>query len=113
MTVSPHPKQRAEQPSEQPAGRPGEVKIRYADSAESMTVAVLHTWIREDVPAPIMSISSGPKDYTVNAVYTVFEANPDAVRIALVRGSGPMFFLIHDGRRQQWHDITGRQVVTI
>lgn len=84
-------------------------RIRYKDSPDkALTVRLIHVWDRGDIPAPIMSASSGPKAYFKNYVYDVFDSNPQIDAVLMVRGSGPPFFLMTIGR--QYFDISHREV---
>jgi hypothetical protein len=84
-------------------------RIRYVDGTTVLAVTEIYSWLREDIPAPIMSSSSGPKGYTKNDVFAIFNADPSIERVVMVRGHGPTFFLLNAG--DVWTDITGRQVV--
>lgn len=85
-------------------------EIRYAGQTKTLTVTVMFSWTREDVPELIMSQSSGPKDYVKNDAYVFMNANPTFNLVMLVGGNGVLFFLARttDGC---WFDITGKQVV--
>lgn len=83
------------------------MKLAYAANPDrSMVANLIHVWDRADIPAPKMSVSSGPKDYTRNHIFTVFDRYPWAARVLMVRGlyssigsegkPSPMFLLIED-----------------
>ena len=84
-------------------------RVRYKDAPEQgLTVRLIHAWHRGDIPAPIMSTSSGPKPYIKNDVFYLFEANPDIDAVLMVRSGGPPFFLLRAGRI--YFDVTSREV---
>lgn len=84
--------------------------VRYADSSKEISIDPIALWKRGDIAAPVMSNSSGPKDYVKNQIFALFEEIPEAVAVVMVRGRGVPFCLIQtkDGA---WRDITARQVV--
>jgi hypothetical protein len=88
---------------------PGAV-IRYADGGASITVDLIHSWKRDEIAPPVMSNSSGPKDYVKNQIWALFNANPDVVKVVMVRGRGP-FFLLTQTKDGCWFDMTGKQVI--
>ena len=84
-------------------------RVHYKDAPDQgMTVRLIQTWSRGDIPAPIMSASSGPKAYMKNDVYAVFDTNPAIDAVLMVRGSGPPFFLLRVGRK--YFDVSKREV---
>ncbi len=93
-----------------PQREAGSVTVRYAKGGESLRVNLLMDWGRADVPAQVMSNSSGPKDLTVNDVWELFQAHPRADRVALVRGRGPWFYLLR-ASNGQWFDVTAEPVI--
>lgn len=84
--------------------------IRYADGGPSLGVRLIATWDRGGIPAPVMSASSGPKDYIKNRIFELFEAHPRINRVVMVRASGPAFLLMRD-EDNCWFDMSGKQVV--
>jgi len=87
------------------------IRIHYADSPNvALTVRLIYTWERSGMSGPVMSASSGPKDYIKNQVWEVFESAPRSIRVVAVRANGPMFFLVQMDDRC-WFDMAGKQVV--
>ena len=86
------------------------MKVRYADSTESLTVRTIYSWDHNSLPEMAMSTSSGPKDYLKNQAYVALNAAPGIDRVIMVRASDTPFFLIHH-KTGTWHDVTGREVV--
>lgn len=86
------------------------IAVRYADGDGRLLKAeVIFTWTRDDFPhGAFMSISSGPKDYLKNDVWTIFETVKAADTVVMLRAAGPTFFLIHAAH--QWFDVTARPV---
>ena len=84
------------------------LSVRYADGQLSIIVSLIYKWHRGDVPAPVMSASSGPKDYVKNQVYDLFTQH-QAEEIILVRAAGPPFFLMRI--EQEWFDATRKPVL--
>ncbi len=94
-----------------PESRGTPVKLRYADEdGKTLTAFLIYAWNRGDVPAPVMSASSGPKDYIKNEIYQLFESGPAVTRIVMMRGRGPTFYLFRNGDGL-WFDNTGKQVI--
>lgn len=86
------------------------VNIRYADSEDWHEAVFTSTWRRNDPEiqrGPIMSASSGPKDYLKNDIISLF-ADPavDAVSMFVLRSV--IFLVIRKGARLE--DVTGREV---
>lgn len=94
-----------------PESRGTPVKLRYAEGdGKTLTAFLIYAWNRGDIAAPVMSASSGPKDYTKNEIWQLFETARHVNRIAMMRGRGPTFYLFrHDSG--QWFDNTGKQVI--
>ena len=84
-------------------------RIRYKGADQVMTVTLIHAWHRGDIPAPIMSASSGPKSYLKNDVFYLFETNPQIEAVLMVRGKGPTFFLLRLG--QTYFDVHSNEVL--
>lgn len=84
-------------------------RIEYAAGGPALDVREIFTWDRGDLAAPVMSSSSGPKDYVKNQIWGLFNANPRLARVVMVRAEGPPFLLLKrdDGF---WFDVTGVQV---
>lgn len=59
-----------------------------ADPAVGFTVNILRAWTRGEgeMQELVMSASSGPKDYTRNHIFAIFDKFPDIARILMVRG---------------------------
>ena len=87
------------------------VKIRYSDSEAWHETLFVHTWRRGDREiqrGPIMSASSGPKDYLVNDIIKLFDDPAvDGVSM-LLSAAKKMFLVIRKGARLE--DMTGRPV---
>lgn len=85
--------------------------VRYAGSPESIVVSLVREWARGDIVAPVMSASSGPKDYLKNQIFAAFDADPGLERIRLVVGeylrSAPFALFYRSG---SWSDASGRAV---
>lgn len=73
---------------------------------------MVYAWNRGDIDAPVMSSSSGPKDYIKNQIWSVFNQRPEVTRVVMVRGGGPPFLLMRT-RDNYWFDVTGEQVVNV
>ena len=58
---------------------------------------------------PVMSSSSGPKDYFKNTIWDLFEHLPYVDLIMMVRGGGPPFLLFKSSLGH-WVDVTGTAV---
>lgn len=83
--------------------------LHYAGSAVSLSVSLITTWERGEIPELVMSTSSGPKDYLKNAVWLLFNSHPQIERVALVRSTRSLFFLMRASG--SWFDVTGKPVV--
>lgn len=84
-------------------------RVNYIDApGQALTVRLIHAWHRGDIPAPIMSASSGPKAYLKNDVYAIFEADSHIDAVLMVRAGGPTFFLLRRGPK--YFDISRREV---
>lgn len=73
-----------------------------------MLANVVADWKRRDIPQPVMSASSGPKDYLKNSIWAAFNQVAAIDRIVMVIGGGPAFCLFHcaDG----WRDAAAKVV---
>ena len=85
------------------------IKVHYVGDTRTLRIRLIYTWNRGDMDGPVMSTSSGPKNYIKNQVWELFAACPNAVRVVAVRASGPMFFLIQD-EHKCWFDVARKQV---
>lgn len=85
-----------------------EMRLRYKGSSNALTVTIIHEWERDDIPTPVMSASSGPKDYLKNQIYTVFHGDLEVDRVAMVIGRGPAFVITRKGGK--WFDSTRKEV---
>ena len=85
--------------------------VRYQGDARSIDVKVWEDYARGDIPAPVMSASSGPKAYLKNDIFYAFESDPAIERIRLVVGhyrqSVPFALFFKLGC---WRDCSGRPV---
>ena len=59
--------------------------VSYLEGGPSLEVRRIAAWNRGDIEAPVMSASSGPKDYFKNEIYALFQSDPELQRIVLVR----------------------------
>lgn len=83
------------------AAQSKQVKIRYVDTTTWYTAQFIHTYRRSDFEisrGPVMSASSGPKDYLVNDIVSIFgDEQVDAV--TLLRLGGALFVVVRkDGK---------------
>jgi hypothetical protein len=84
-------------------------RVSYKSAPDQMlTVRLIHAWHRGDITEPIMSASSGPKAYTANDVFYLFDTNPLVEAVLMVRANGRPFFLMRVGR--QYFDVGHREV---
>jgi hypothetical protein len=75
------------------------------DSALSIQVNLIRHWRRGEIAAPVMSTSSGPKDYFCNLVWDIFDKRDDIESVWLVRGqyaSSVTFVLVGDRDGRIW-----------
>ena len=82
--------------------------VRYArEGGRSIECIPLYSYTREDDAAAVLSASSGPKDYVRNLAAGMFQADPSADQIIVVRAcSGrSVFFLVRRG--DSWVDYNG------
>jgi hypothetical protein len=86
-------------------------EISYAEGGPSLRVRHIYTWDRDKMPPPVMSASSGPKDYIKNQICTLFDAHPEVDRVVMVRASGPPFLLMRS-EAKYWFDVSGKQVIS-
>ena len=86
--------------------------IRYVDGEKSVVALEVFSWDRDDIPAPIMSASSGPKDYFKNHIYQEFLDRPEIMRITLctIARTGQPFAIFRD-QQNCWFDASGKQVI--
>jgi len=87
------------------------VLIRYADVERAVVARLVYVW-EHDGPevrrGPIMSASSGPKDYLVNQILSLFTADPDITAVSMLVLNGMPFLIIQRGNN--YRDVTGREV---
>jgi hypothetical protein len=87
------------------------MRLSYKEAPhQALTVSLVYTWKRGDIAAPIMSASSGPKDYVKNKIFALFESDDalDEVLMVCAHCSVP-FVLRHIG--STYIDATNREVV--
>lgn len=56
-----------------------------SDPAQGITVNLIRAWERGELK-PMMSTSSGLKDYLCNDIWSIFESYPTVARVLMVRG---------------------------
>ena len=71
-----------------------EVRLRYKGQTQSLTATVIRTWKRGDLSGPVMSASSGPKDYLKNDIWSVFALDLDIDAVALIMSAKALFVLV-------------------
>jgi len=78
-----------------------------------MTVHVIHRWARGDIGEPVMSASSGPKDYFSNTVYELFSAHSKIAAVLLVCSQyrGGAFLLLVVNEAGLMFDMARQEVV--
>jgi len=84
--------------------------LQYTDSKATLKASLIAKWRRADIPAAVMSASSGPKDYFKNKVFALFEQQPEAERAALFMSASGTTMLLLWGAGSKWFDVTGREV---
>jgi len=87
--------------------------VRYPGSARALQVALIARYAPgciELAGYPVMSASSGPKDYFKNQVHYALQAS-GADEMVIVRASGPTFALLRKGAA--WFDAGGERVEVI
>jgi len=63
------------------------MRVSYRENPEIVIeVNLIQSWRRGDIPEPAMSASSGPKDYTRNHIWAIFDRYPSVHRVLMVRG---------------------------
>jgi len=63
------------------------LRLAYADDLEvGIIVHLIHRWDRGDIAEPAMSASSGPKDYTRNHIFSIFDHYEWVAAVLMVRG---------------------------
>lgn len=86
-----------------------DVRVRYRDKPDVvLTVRLIKTWKRGDIPHQILSVSSGPKEYTVNMIFEVFDTDKGIDAVSMVRASGPTFLVIRKGKA--YFDVKGKEL---
>lgn len=90
------------------------MRVSYRDEPHvSFKANVIRAWERGEIEAPVMSASSGPKDYVRNHVFAIFDRHRDAARVLMMRGEytrSVPFLLIADADGHAF-DMVGREVV--
>ena len=84
--------------------------VRYPDGARSLRVALIARYspgCLQLAGFPVMSASSGPKDYFGNQAHYALAASK-ADELVIVRASGPTFALLRKGA--EWYDVGGERV---
>ncbi len=89
------------------------MKIRYAGAANTLQCSLIKQWERGCMDGPAMSISSGPKDYLKNDVWTLLEKG--AERVLLLRSDAPgkgwgALFFVSQSPAGGWTDAIGKAV---
>ncbi len=86
------------------------IRVSYKDAPDiALTVHVIHTWRRGDIEAPIMSSSSGPKDYVKNKIFALFESNEDISAVVMLCAHVTPFLLRRIGN--SYFDATNQEVI--
>ena len=89
------------------------MRIAYLEAPEVSIVATLvRTWKRGEVEEPVMSASSGPKPYTRNHVFAIFERYPLVTSVLILRGqyTRSVPFLLVTNEAGQFFDMAGKEV---
>jgi len=90
------------------------------DPAVGITVNVIHRWARGDIDGPVMSASSGPKDYTRNHIWSIFERYEWVAAVVMARGLYSQIgqdkhpslpFLLLVGADGRVFDMAGKEVI--
>jgi hypothetical protein len=89
------------------------MRVSYReDPAVSFTANLIRAWARGEIEGPVMSTSSGPKDYVRNHIWAIFDRFPDVASVLMVRGeythSRP--FLLVTNEAGQIFDMAGKEV---
>lgn len=85
-----------------------QIRVSYTGQPNGLIVTLIHTWKRGDIPAPVMSASSGPKDYVRNDIFALFDKQHDLDAVSMVVAGGPPFLILRKG--QAYYDMSGKQV---
>jgi len=83
------------------------------DPAVAFKGTLIREWKRGEIEEPVMSASSGPKDYTANHIWAIFDRYPTISSVLMMRGQytrSPAFLLVTDAEGQVW-DMAGKPVV--
>ena len=97
------------------------MRLSYESNPQrGLEVELIFTWRRGEIPEPVMSASSGPKDYTRNHIFFIFERFPLVERVLMVRGRyseigadrhpSPPFLLVENANGEAF-DMAGKPVV--
>ena len=80
-------------------------RVRYVEGKPHwLRISILHSWMRGEVTE-----ESKSKNQIRDDAWRLFDRNPMIERVILVRGRGPLFFLLQD-IDGYWNDVTSRQV---
>lgn len=83
------------------------------DPTIGFAVKLIRSWARGEIQEPVMSASSGPKDYLRNQIWSIFDRYPAIDHVQLVRGeylrSIPFLLVINSAG--QVFDMAGKEVV--
>ena len=101
--------------------RAGLLRLAYrTDPAVGIKVNVIQRWARGDIAAPVMSASSGPKDYTRNHIWSIFDRYEWVEAVVMVRGQYSQIgadnhpsppFLLLAGPGGSVFDMAGKEVI--
>ena len=89
------------------------IRVRYAGTTQSLVVRLIKTWKRDSYEierGPVMSTSSGEKDFICNKICHLFD-DPEVDAVYMVRARGPYFLLIRKGVMH--FDATGKELEVV
>lgn len=89
-------------------------RVSFLDNPSAgLTASLVRRWERGEIPEPLMSASSGPKDYVCNKIWTIFDRYPQVAAVLMLRGeyarSIPFLVMVTDAG--QVIDMLGEEVV--
>lgn len=89
-------------------------RVFYRDHPKAGLAAnLIRSWERGAIKEPVMSTSSGPKDYICNYIWSIFDGCPAVSRVLLLRGqytqSIPFLLVMNDAG--EVCDMAGKEVV--
>lgn len=90
------------------------MRISYELSPDvGITANLVREWKRGEIEGPVMSASSGPKDYTRNHIWFLFDRFPGVERVLMLRGeyTRSVPFLIAINAAGHAFDMAGEAVV--